>query len=489
MRNGRVAIRDAGIVAIVFTTSLFAAVLCLMDFDRPDGYGLLFLMPLVFCVGFLMLILKGQCYYETVNTITGVVVLMVYYIRMVITPLAMYLGNYQSVIEGIFNEWYPVAILMICIECLVVFVYLPNRIHKTICPLNGSRTQSRELQLRSNRPSKALWFVVLCMLAFMFFVFAMDDTIIRHTFLSLIDTKKEYYALSNSQSGLGTLSMYVELVSTCFSILQVILPPMILWYVVRSRMYRGLKYLVSFVMFSAVAVVATENRIYSIFAAMAVLITMKCAYGQRFNKQFQKWLMLIFLICVFGLSIKSGVVGNGAKDGFDFSSVSSMLCAYFSGVPTVAAGFSMVNTIPGTNILHLPTDVLNRIPFFGYALNLLTGVALRDSNQVFNTFVASYFGKNIGQILPTTAVGYEYYFILFPLAACIMIRLACRFEKKANEQTDIVVLNLFHWITICVACAPVVASSLLMTAKLSWFVVIYMLLSVFNKNSKNRIVD
>lgn len=487
MRRGRVAIRDAGIVLLVFVTSLLTSVLCLTDLDRPDGYGLLFLLPLVFCAGFIVLSLKTQLYYETVNTITGVVVLIVYYIRMVVTPLAMYLGNYHSVIGNTFHEEYPIAILMVCIECLVILVYLPYRIHRTIHPLSYNEpknSEDRAQQLRNNRPGRALWFVVLCMAAFMILIMVRDNTVIRSTFLFLIDTKKEYYALSNSQTGVGTLSMYVEIICMMFKVLQVVLPPMVLWYVLNSHIYRGLKYIISFAVFCSVAVVATEDRIDAIFAAMATLITLKCAYGERFNKQFRKWLMLILLVCVFGLSIKAGVVGNGTQNGFDFSSVSAMLSAYFSGIPTVAAGFSMANEVVGTSILRLPIDILNRIPCFGYALGLLTGVSMTDSNQIFNLYIASCVGRNYGQILPTTAVGYEYYFIFFPLAACMMVQLACLFEKKASEQTDIVRLNLFHWITICVAGAPAVASSLLMTAKLSWFLIIYVLLSVCSKKRR-----
>lgn len=487
MRKGRVTISEAGIVLFVFVTSLLATVLCLTDLDRPDGYGLLFLLPLVFCVGFIAISLKTQLYYETVNTITGVVVLTVYYIRMVVTPLAMYLGNYHSVLGNTFHEEYPIAIVMVCIECLVILTYLPYRIHRTIHPLSHNELKNsgnRDQQLRNNRPSTALWFVVLCMAAFIILIIVRDNSVLRSTFLFLIDTNKEYYALSNNQSGVGTLSMYIEIVCMMFKVLQVVLPPMILWYVLRSRIHQGLKYIISFAIFCAVAVVATEDRIDAIFAAMAVLITLKCAYGERFNKQFRKWLMLILLVCVFGLSIKAGVIGSGAQEGFDFSSVSAMLSAYFSGIPTVAAGFSMANNVAGTNILRLPIDILNRIPCFGYAFNFLTGASMTDSNQIFNSYIASCVGRNYGQILPTTAVGYEYCFVFFPLAACIMIRLACLFEKKANEQTDIVRLNLFHWITICVAGAPVVASSLLMTAKLSWFLIIYILLSVCGKKQR-----
>lgn len=478
-------IKYIGLIEIIFTTSLLATVLCLIGFDRQNGYEILFLMPLVFLFCFLFLASKRQYYYETINSITGAIVLIVYYIRMVITPLALYFGNYQSIIEGIFNEWYPFAIVMICMECFVVIICLPYLIHKEIYSFNNTNNQPINLVLRINRPRKQLWIIVLFMVAFMIMVFSMDDSIIRHMFLSLIDTEKEYYALTNSQSGLGTLSMYVELVSACFSILQVILPPMILWYVVYSKMYRGLKYFLSFLIFCVVTVVATENRIYSIFAAMAILITMKNAYGYRFDNQFYKWLVLIFLVCVYGLSIKSGVINNELKEGVDFSNISSMLCAYFSGVPTCAAGFYMINTTPEINILYLPIDIVNRIPFLGYIINLVTGITLRDSNQLFNNFIASYLGRNVGQILPTTSVGYEYYFLLFPLASYFMIRLACKFESKSKKQTNIVMLNLFHWITICVACSPVVASSLLMTTKISWFFFIYIFLSVFNKNRKN----
>ena len=131
--------------------------------------------------------------------------------------------------------------------------------------------------------------------------------------------------------------------------------------------------------------------------------------------------------------------------------------------------------------LFIPVDIVNRVPFFSYAVALFTGITLIDSNQIFNFYIADQVGQNLGQILPTTAIGYEYFFIFYPVLPCLMIRLACEFEKKANEQTDIVRLNLINWITICVAGSTVVASSLLISAKLFWFTFSWTLLTLFNK--------
>lgn len=474
------------IVFIVFS-SLITFVLCATDFNRPEGMELLFLLPLAFFIGFVVLYQKRQMFNACVRTKTGIIVLLVYYIRMVATPLTMYLGSYKSNLETLYSDNYSFAVIMICIECFVVFLYLPTIIHRrlsSICVQESEYRIRRMNEIYQNKPSQLIWLIVMAMVICIIYFIRMDSTIMRHTFLFLIDANKEYTALSNTQSGIGSLSMYVEIISMLFKVLQVILPPMILWHVLHFKIPDRIKYTVSFIIFSSVAIVATEDRIDALFAAFALLYTMQIAFGNRFKQRFKTWMLFMAIIAIIGLSIKSGVFNNNSEGGLDFSSVSSMLQAYFSGIPTVAAGVSMVHNVEGINLLHFPIDVINRVPFLGYTIKLLTGITLSDSNQIFNVYLSLKIGKNIGQILPTTAVGYEYFFVLFPLSACLAIKLATEFEYRANLQTDIIRLNLFHWITICVAGSTVVASSLLIVAKLSWFLFMWMLLWLFDKRRR-----
>jgi len=491
MRSNRsINITTGIILLIVLFSSFIVTVLCLIDTQRASGYTLLFLLPLTYSLSSFILI-QRKAYNILFHSITGLIVLGVYYIRMVISPLAMYLGSYNSVLgNSLYTSDFSIAIIMVCIEWFVMSFYLPITVSKRLFQndaIEFSNSEERKNSLRETKPRQLLWLLVIAMSLFVIYVIRKDQTVLRSTFVFLLDTKKEYVALSDLRSGIGTLSMFVELLSASFKILQVLLPPMLLWYVIRSKMNNSIKYLITFVVFCFVSTIGTENRIDAIFAGLALLLTVKAAFGESFRGSFKWWLIGIMVVGIVGLSLKTGVGSNTSYGGgYDFESISSMILAYFSGIPAVAAGINMVHSITGANILHLVPDILNRIPFMGYVLNLLFGISLTDSNQLFNQFISSNWGRNYGQILPTTAVGYEYLFFLFPVVPCIMVNLATRLEQKAKTQKDIVRTNLFNWITICVAASPVVASSLLMVNKISWFIIIWIILWLFDKRTMSR---
>ena len=491
MHSNRNVNNTAGIILLlILFSSMIVAVYCLIDFQRASGYTLLFLLPVTYFLSSCILI-QRKAYKLIFNSIAGIIVLGVYYIRMVISPMVMCLGSYNSVLgNSQYSSDYGIAIAMVCIEYLVVSMYLPITISKNLIQnevVVYSTSEERKESLRETKPRQLLWALIFGMSLFVIYVIRIDQTVLKSTFVFLLDTKREYVALSDLRSGIGTLSMFIELLSAAFKILQVLLPPMLLWYVIRAKMNNSFKYLITFVVFCLVSTIGTENRIDAIFAGLALLITVKAAFGESFRGRFKWWLVGIMAIAIVGLSLKTGV-GNSTsyREGYDFESISSMILAYFSGIPTVAAGLNMVHTTPGANILHLPSDILNRIPFMSYVLNLIFGISLTDSNQMFNHFISTNWGRNYGQILPTTAVGYEYLFILFPVVPCIMVNLATKLEKRARTQTDIVRTNLFNWITICVAASPVVASSLLMVNKISWFIIIWVILWLFDKRAKSR---
>ncbi len=491
MRSNRSINNTASVILLlILFSSMIVAVLCLIDIQRANGYTLLFLLPLTYFLSSCILI-QRKVYKQLFHSITGIIVLGVYYIRMVISPLVMCLGSYNSVFgNSQYVSDFGLAIVMVCIEYMVVSMYLPITVSKNLIQtgvLDYSVSKERRISLTETRPRQLLWVLIIGMSLFIIYVIRIDQTVLKSTFVFLLDTKREYVALSDLRSGIGTLSMFIELLSASFKILQVLLPPMLLWYVIRSKMNISIKYLITFAMFCLVSTIGTENRIDSIFAGLALLITVKATFGESFRGRFKWWLIGIMAVGLVGLSLKTGVGNNTSNQGVnDFESISSMILAYFSGIPTVAAGLNMVHSTPGANILHIFPDILNRIPFMGYALNLLFGISLIDSNQMFNHFISANWGRNYGQILPTTAVGYEYLFILFPVVPCIMVNLAVQLEKKARIQTDIVRTNLFNWITICVAASPVVASSLLMVNKISWFIIIWIILWLFDKRAKSR---
>lgn len=474
------------LIVVIITVVAVAVILSDLSNAASNGYSLLFIMPLSYLAAFLTVVASGK-YYAVKNSIVGLIVFGIYFARDVLTPLTMPLANYTSVMNtGLARDNNSIAIIMVAIETMIVGVYLPQCISKRLNNKNDAGEET--IRDNNNKPSQLIWLFVLALVVMILLILRMDASILRSEFLFLLDTNKQYYALSETASGIGTLSMWAEIMEAFFRIVQVLLPPLLIWNIYRFRIPDTIKYILSFIILVAVSVVGTENRIDAIFAGVAVLLSMRKLYGQQFKSHFKLWIVLILFATAFGLSIKSGLVSRDGSRTIDYSGISVMLSAYFSGVHTVAAGISMISAQRSTlNLLKLIPDALSKIPFFSYALQLVTGITLRNSNQMFNDYIGGILGRIYGQILPTTALGYEYFSLLYFIYPCLLIRLAVYFENKIEKQKDIVHLNLYYWITICVAGSPVIASGLLVVAKLSWFAVIYVILFLFDRKKTRSI--
>lgn len=479
MNKGKYAI----LVCIMLSLSVISCFLCLINGRVQDGTIWLFILPACFFVNLLQLNGKWNI---ILSSITGVVVLILYLLRLVVTPMTMALGNYESVIPlHLYQNNIIWAVLLISFEAIVVFLILPGSIKNNLDRIQQKQT----VDVLDTRSSVSLWIIVLAMFAFIIYMIKSDASIWKANFLLLIDSRKTYQAYSSAATGIGSLSMYVEIMNSFFKVIQVLLPVLLLEALSRSKLPKWIVYILSFGLFAVVTIIATEDRIDAVFAGLAMLLTMRTLYGGGFNKRFKVWLILILTVCVIGLCIKAGVIDNsGGKLSDSFGKIGLMFSAYFSGVPTVAYGISFAESIGWFNIWRIIPDVLAHTPFVGYALKLFFGVSVISSNQLFNEFISSGLGRNVGQILPTAVLGMEYFSVFFsPLSSCLMIKLAIWLEGRGKRETNVVKVHVFNWITICVAGSPIVASSLLVTAKLFWFAFIYVLVSLFDRK-KVRIV-
>lgn len=474
-------------VSIIFMMflSILTIVFLVLDTGIPQYFNLLWVLPTTFLgISLLLIIIPIDIY----SSLTGTIVTLLYFIRLVITPLVMNLGDYATIIEPyIFQNYSDIAIGLISCESIVIFlfmIFIFKKRKKTYKDIQKSEVIKNKIE----KPSSKLWMIILLLCTYILIIIVSDETVLKSNFLFLIDMDQEYFALSDTSSGIGTLSMFVELMNSAFKIIQILLPPLILHKIIYSRLDRRIKYLLGFIVFALVLIVATEDRIDAIFAAIALLFTLRDSFGVRFKKYFKLWILLIILVGVIGLSIKSGAIDSGDSGVvFDFSESSKMITAYFSGVPTVATGISMIDHESGFNLLRIVPDVLYKIPYFAYVMNIFGGVKLIDSNSLFNIYITQSTGYNFGQILPTTVLGFEYFNIFAPILPCACIALALSFEQKIKKQCNMVSKNLHYWITIVLAVSPIIASSLLVVAKLSWYFVDMIIIRISRQKFKVKL--
>ena len=440
----------------VIALSLFSTGAVLFDTSRPMCYSLLWLLPLGYLLSFSFLFLTntvgGQLYH--------VIVVAVYFVRMVITPAIMMAGEYESVIPpNLIASNADIAILLMCLENFFVFVFLSYLSKKDISFF------SEDLQNKPHydRPSFKLFIGITALVVLMIVIIRMDSSITKAVFLNILDTDDTYYALSDTDSGVGTLSMFVELLSALFKVVQIILPPFLLFFIAKIRL-RVIRMSLIMALLILVCLYATEDRIDAILAGFALLMTSRDSLDKVFKKTSIALIVLLILISVLGVSIK------GHSEALISPEASSTFASYFSGVPTVAAGLDFVGREGTFRIYQVVPDFVSKIPFASYAIKLFLGISVFNSNQLFNQYLIGMMGYGTGQILPTTIVGCRYFgyplYFIFPLLLILLARYYC---KKIYFQNNIVIRNLYYWITISVALSPVVMSGLLIVGKLSWF--------------------
>lgn len=456
-------------VLIVFF-SVFTTVLCCISKTLNGNTKLIAALPICFIVGIVLFLMISN---EIPDSIAFKTFVAVYFVRLVITPFFMSVEKTFSILPiNLYTDSIAISIFVICYEWIFVTFLLGFYYRRKKVELERS--------IINEGPSFGIWFVIILICIYFLLIYSMDKGAFESAFLSIIkENKNEMFDFGNT--GAGTVHMHIGFVESLFTILQVLLPPSILFFIKTSKIPTKLKYVVSIVLCSLVAIIATEARIYSIFAAIALLITMKDYFGEKFELVYKISIFAVAGVALFGLLMKSGVVG----DSLSGHSISTVLNAYFSGIPTVATGIEFIKIGFGFNPFVIGRDILSKVPYFAMLIFSLfdSRMFLNNCNIEFNEFICNNLGRNIGQILPTTVLGYIYFgILLFPLLTFFMVIIADKLENKGKRSSNLIMRHLFNWITIGMAASPIVGSALLIVTRFSWFVFIYILVCISERH-------
>lgn len=440
------------LIFMIFTTisiSIIVSILIAFDNGKPDHYRLLWLMPLTF--SFLCIILfnfKAIFFYR----VTTMLAFGLYFIRMVVSPLAMFLGEYSSYGYGSYVEAYSnAAISLMCYEAIIVFTFMILNLKKL--------SQKNILELQYTNDSKSVKLPVLFKLAiFSFIMFLLliifsNPSLIRSNFVFLVGTpdnwvvQQEYASLDGS--GSGTLGIFVTLMNTVFWFIQALLPPAILLRISQKKISYRRKIGLSLLLLISVLLIATETRASSVESAIALLIIMSLIFGRKFSNKIPLLIGMMGIVVIFGLFSKGGT-------SFDYIELSKTLTAYFSGPQNLAIAIGISKEYSSLNLLMLPIDIVMKIPYVSSILRPIIGYT---TNDYFNTAFANLYGRNIGQIIPAIGQGYVYFwYVLAPLVPIVVVGIAMNFEKKARDEHNIIFKYLFYLAAIMMSRATVISN-------------------------------
>lgn len=394
---------------------LCVSLIITFDINKPEYYTLLPLLPL--CFGVCCILFCSIFNYFTRNL--GVTILIgLLFVRNVLTPFIMFLGNYADVIYINVDTNTTPAILLICWENMVVFCGIYLRLTK-------NKKNIIQEENRSAPSTKCIkrYGILIGIAIFILIVCDLIAPQLMDSYRTIFDITDEYFLLFED-------SDIVKLYGTTFvkklaivlgrylaRALILIVPAWIIIFLLHKNksknniLLRLMCFCACFVPFFFISGDIARSLIYVICLFML--------YNHCNKTDITSGKTIIPLI--FGVIVViSWWLFNKSIDDI-WGMFSSTLNAYFSGVNIVSGGFNLPFEI-GYSVRYFINDFTSTIPF--------GGTIFKISYETVSSFFNSVNGTT-GQIPPTISMG-NYYFgpILAPVYSVIFAILAIDSGEK-----------------------------------------------------------
>lgn len=444
------------IVCLMALSGVVSSAVVLLDSDRLSCYYLLWLLPVSFSLNCFVIYGFRKLLFTriSITMITGF-----YWIRMVVTPIFMVLGNYAVVPENTsWQAYLNEAIILECYESFVMFALLLLWSKHLLCENRNPFRQSSGKKLRYS-DLFILAFGLVC--AFFFGMILRWPVLIRYQFIPIWGAPQGWAVpvveqRSLSGSGSGPLGILVTLFCYLILVMQIILPAVILTWIL-NRGYPGTsmkKIFCVLLLISAVFIIATESRGNSVYSALALFLTLMSYSDERQLRREALVVSLIVCCAVFMLWIKQG--HSASDENSIFHGLSTMFTAYFSGPQNTAAAIQATKESFGPNPLRIWPDIVQHVPFVGTIWRRIVGTSVSPGcSAPFNQTLYGMSGMT-DQLLSPIGEGYMHFgFFLAPMVPAVTARLALWMEERARKTDFPPFKNICYVGTMFMACAQV----------------------------------
>lgn len=451
--------------------SLFVVLLCIVsglviffDTSRPDYYEWLPVLPLGFG---LINIFTLKIYQNIFKKMAYIIVISLYTVRNVITPLIMKFGNYL----GFFQQLYPgnvnKAIALMIYETLVVFAFL-FLIDTQIIKIRRFRIKG--IALRHN---KIIFFRIALLIIIGICVFAyitVPEIRLNYTSIFAQTVDSSLNATELLPVGTNTRVLYT-LFLFFFNMLQIYVS---IWLIKKISKLAGtniLSLLLSLMVVFCQFLFMNEENGYTFIVAF---ILVSFIY-QLYSKQRKLLIIIIGLSFSIGLYsiylLKSSFLGKVASS---FEVLSIMFQAYFPGICNTASLFNVNNP---DKLSTLFFDIYYMIPF-RQTLFGLTGDRLVT---VYNMQNGVY-----SQIIPCVGQAYHYLgFVLAPIVPCIFVYIGVKYQSMLQSETNIWKKATYTLFCMFAAMTPIMYNATIFGGRFLNTIFPMMILSNFSENNRS----
>lgn len=415
-------------------TSLFVA-LYLLIVCRENEYHLLFLLPLFFSA---VCAISFPFFKSYSSEFVIHLFLLLSFFRYVISPFILKVGDFNVyILNANYLQYIDQAIFLVLYELVFSFPILILIFKNFEKKLPGINHEDIDTKIR--RPLKIFTYVfgstiiillvLYPMLLFMFEVFVTAD-----------GPTLEFYSVAWAYIEDYVPRICYRIFEFSISIIQIVLPGILLQSFYQKIISK--KYMMKLsLLFVLSLLVMTPDKATSFFIMFALFYTLVFLHTEIVKRIIPIAILLFGAIAFIGIAVKSYR---------NFNSLSSMINAYFSGVPNVAVAFVLAES---EKIIPFFWDILNNIPFLGYFFKFFP-----TSQALYNNYF--YLEPNrLDQIIPMIGQGYfNFGFLLAPLLTSLCFSIAVFGQFLANRQNNIVFRYLVIFISIVSLISPFIYS-------------------------------
>jgi len=461
--------RSSGFFVLLSTCaiSLMACAVILMS-DAPSGYKNLAFLPLTFLF---VSIVYSRLYLEIQKNIAVLLILAGYFIRDVVTPLALALGNYTTVFPWLLSENINTAIFLMMYEVVVVFTGIRLYLLFKRGPKETTRiADSFATQTWSYRSFNAvlLLCVLFCIGAFLYI------PEIGGLYKSIFGNNQQIASFGYTFDQIALRGSLRRVVFTLFTFtlnfIRYVVPAYFIYAIYRTKGDSPNGVILSIPFLVLPFLIVGSSNIDPFLGLLLNMVLVKRLYPRNSRHLIRASLILGGLLFVSVFGAKMHVMGQWTGIA-GFESLSETLCAYFPGVGNAGAAYNIVDINPLKTLFY---DFYWTIPFRGSLFGL-------EGTTLANLYAES--NGVSGQIIPCVSYAEHYIgFVLAPLAPMSMAVLSLAMRDRAENANKYWQYFYFVFAMVFLALAPNIYTFVII---LAWafgvFLPILMLTKLINR--------
>lgn len=402
-------------ISLLFFSFFVSCYLFLCN-EISNVYGLLFLCPFFF---FIITLVYSNKIINNFTNIGFIFTIILFFIRMVISPLLMGIGGYASVFSKITRPSINYAILLSSFEYLIVVTLIV-----LICK-NRSKNENKVgfKSFKSSTAFNAILFILTLYLVLVFIFLPQCRLLYRTIFdIKSFDFTTQIYTVP-SISNSAIQRAFLTLFKMDLDIVRLLLPIKVMILIKRSikNNFFGIVFCILLSISQLMIISSTMAR--AVISCFLLLVFTAKLYPKH-KKRIIRYSLYVTLFGIIGyFFVRLNVGSRYGSTTLDY--FCKIMNAYFSGIPNIAASLNIPN---GYRISTFFGSLYSAIPFN----SSLFGMKVIKLQNLFNECNNTY-----GQIVPMISEGNYYFgFILSPVFSVVCSILAFKFGDEANKQND-----------------------------------------------------